>query len=165
MADQIVVDLKSDEDKEALLVKIKAAVVKKISVFLYCKDFHHLSQGRGEDPERYAARIRQAAPACSFKTDSGTANYGPNLMSSIFILGLEDVYTREQLFQLQPDAGKSTIDFDKLVRIASEIATAKDNCAEAASTSVCAVSGDKNIAKLCSNCNTTDHSSSGFSQH
>ena len=42
--------------------------------------------------------------------------------------------------------------------------TAKDNCAEAANTSVCCVSGDKNNAKLCSNCNTTDHSSSAFSE-
>ena len=91
LADQIVVDLKGDENKEALLVKIQSAVVKKISVFLYRKDFHQLSQGQGEDPERYAARIRLAAPACSFTTDSRTASYGPDLMSSIFILGLEDV--------------------------------------------------------------------------
>ena len=58
LADQILVYLKGNENKEALLVKIKSAVVKKRSVFLYCKDFHQLSQGRGEDPERYAARIR-----------------------------------------------------------------------------------------------------------
>ena len=58
LADQIVVDLKGDENKEALLVKIKSAVFKKRSVFLYRKDFHQLSQGQGEDPERYAARIR-----------------------------------------------------------------------------------------------------------
>ena len=85
-------------------------------------------------------------------------------MSSIFILWLEDVYTREQLFQLRPEAGKTTADFDKLVRAASEISTAKDNCAEASNTSVCVESGDKNNAKLCSNCNTSDHNSGGFSE-
>lgn len=52
-------------------------------------------------------------------------------MSSILILGLEDVYTREQLFQLRPDLWKTTVEFEKLVRAASEIAMAKDNCAEA----------------------------------
>ena len=52
-------------------------------------------------------------------------------MSSILILGLEDVYTCEQLFQLRPDPWKTTVEFEKLVRAASEIATAKDNCAEA----------------------------------
>ena len=60
---------------------------------------------------------------------------------------------------MRPKAGKTTVDFDKLVRAASE-RTAKDNCAEASNTSVCGVSGNKNNAKLCSNCNTTDHSSS-----
>ena len=35
LADQIVVDLEGNEDKETLLGKIKAAVVKKRSVFLY----------------------------------------------------------------------------------------------------------------------------------
>ena len=39
----------------------------------------------------------------------------------------------------------TTVDFDKLVRAASEIATAKDNCAEASNTSVCGVSGDKTM--------------------
>ena len=52
-------------------------------------------------------------------------------MSSILILGLEDVYKREQLFQLRPDLWKTTVEFEKLVRAASEIATAKDDCAEA----------------------------------
>ena len=56
-----------------------------------------------------------------------------------------------------------TVNFDKLVMAASEIATAKDNCAQAANTSVCGVSGDKNKSKLCENCNTTNQSSSGFS--
>ena len=106
----------------------------------------------------------QALPVCNRQTDrqtdSRTASYGPDLMSSIFILGLEDVYMRKQLFHLRPKAGKTTVDFDKLVRAASEIATPKDNCAEALNTSVCGVSGNKNDAKLFSNCNTTDHSSS-----
>ena len=51
-------------------------------------------------------------------------------MSSILILGLEDVYTREQLFQLRPDLWKTTVEFEKLVRAASEIAMAKDKEAE-----------------------------------
>ena len=62
--DQIVVDLEGNEDKEALLGKIKAAVVKKRSVFLSRKDRHQLTQGRGEDTEHYVARIKQAAPPC-----------------------------------------------------------------------------------------------------
>ena len=62
-------------------------------------------------------------------------------MSSIFIVGLEDVFRRKQLFQLRSDPGKTTVEFQKLVRVASEIATAKYNCAEAANTSVCGVSG------------------------
>ena len=40
LADQIVVDLTGYETKDTLLVKIKAAVVKKRSIFLYRKDFH-----------------------------------------------------------------------------------------------------------------------------
>ena len=147
LADQIVVHLKGNKNKEALLVEIKAAVAKKRSVFLYSKDFHKLSLGRGENPERYAARIKQAAPACSFTTHSGTANYGPDLMSSIFILGLEDVYMHKQLFQLWPEGGKTTANFNKLVSAASEIATAKDNCAAALNTNICGVSGDQNNAK------------------
>ena len=164
LAEQIEVDLTGNENKEALLEKIKSAVVKKRLVFLYCMDLHQLTQGQGKDPERYAARIKQAASACCFTTDSGTANYGPDLMGSIFILGLEDVFKCEQLFKLLPDPGKTTVEFKKLVRAASERATAKDNCAEAANTSVCGVSGDKSKTKLCENCNTTNHSSSGFSE-
>ena len=90
LADQICVGLAGNENKEALLTKIKAAVIKKRSVILYRKDLHQIVQGRSEDPERYAARIRQAAPPCCLKTDSGTDDYSANLMSSIFILGLED---------------------------------------------------------------------------
>ena len=74
-------------NQDALLDKIKAAVVKKISIFLYRKDFHQLSQGRGVDPERFTARIKQAALACKFMADGGTPNYGADLMSTIFILG------------------------------------------------------------------------------
>ena len=103
-------------------------MIKKRSVFLYRKDLHQIVQGRNEDPERYAARIKQAAPPCCLKTDSGTDDYGPDLMSSIFILGLEDSYTREKLYQIRPATGKSTVDFEELVRAAGEIAVAKDNC-------------------------------------
>ena len=62
LADHICVGLVGNEDKEALLAKIKTAVIKKRSVFLYRKDLHQIVQGRNEDPERYAARIKQAAP-------------------------------------------------------------------------------------------------------
>ena len=79
--------------------------------------------------------------------DIGTADYAPDLMSSIFILGLEDSYTREKLFQMRPKAGKSTVEFDKLVKAASEIATAKENCAEAITTSVCGTSGREKFKK------------------
>ena len=73
-------------------------------------------------------------------------------MSTIFILGLEDSYTKEQLYQLKPVGGKTTVSFEKLVDAASEIAVAKDNMAEASGTlSVCAMSaGDKcNMWVLC----------------
>ena len=42
-------------------------------------------------------------------TDSGTADYAPDLMSSIFIIGLCDPYTKEKLIQLQPKKGKTTV--------------------------------------------------------
>ena len=83
---------------KVLLTKIKEAVVKKRSVFLYRKDLHQIVQSRSQDPERYAARIRQAAPLCCLRTDNKTDDYSANLMSSIFILGLEDPYNREKLF-------------------------------------------------------------------
>ena len=52
-------------------------------------------------------------------------------MSTVFILGLSDSYTRENLFQLQPKEGKTTVEFDVLIRAASEIQQAKDNCLDA----------------------------------
>ena len=88
----------SNENKEALLTKIKEAVVKKRSVFLYRKDLHQIVQSRSQDPDIYTARIRQAAPPCCLRTDNKTDDYSANLMSSIFILGLEDPYNREKLF-------------------------------------------------------------------
>ena len=44
-----------------------------------------------------------------------------DLMSSIFILGLSDQYTKEKLFQIPAKASKSTVEFDELVRAASDI--------------------------------------------
>ena len=88
-------------------------------------------------------------------------------MSSIFILGLEDSYMREKLFQIRPATGKSTVDFEELVRAASEIAVAKDNCLESANSSVCGVtesSGFSSKKKLCGNCNTKNHNEAGFSE-
>ena len=52
-------------------------------------------------------------------------------MSSIFILGLSNQYTKEKVFQIPAKEGKSTVDFEDLVRSASEIQQAKDNCLEA----------------------------------
>ena len=128
---------------------------------------------RVELPERYAAVIHQAAPPCQLMTDSGTADYGPDLMSSIFIIGLSDSYTKEKRFQLQPKSGKTTVEFDELVRVASEIQQAKENCLEAGSSSICGVSGGqpgkkskwepKGELSACHRCNTTSHSSKGFS--
>ena len=141
LADQICVGLAGNENKEALLTKIKGAAIKKRSVFLYRKDLHKIVQGRSEDPERYAALIRQAAPPCCLKTDNGTDDYSADLMSSIFILGLKDSYTKEKLFQIRPTAGNSTVDFDELVKAASETQQAKDNCLESGNSSVCGVSG------------------------
>ena len=96
VADQIVVSLVGNEEKAALMERIKDVMVKKRSTILYRSDFHKLTQNRGELPERFAARIRQSAPPCQFMTDSGTADYGPDLMSSVFILGLADSYSREK---------------------------------------------------------------------
>ena len=70
LADPICVSLVGTESKTVLLAKIKEAVVKKRSIFLYRKDLHQIVQNRSEDPERYAARIRQAAPPCCLKTDN-----------------------------------------------------------------------------------------------
>ena len=86
-------------------------------------------------------------------------------MSTIFILGLEDTYTREQLYQLKPAEGKTTVSFEKLVDAASEISTAKDNVAEASNTSMFAMSGDKNKANaICGFCNTTSHNANKFTE-
>ena len=158
LADQICVSLSGEEDKEALLAKRNDAVVKKRSVFLYRKDLHQIVQGRAENPERYAARIRQAAPPCCLTTDNKTPDYSADLMSSIFILGLEDSYTREKLFQIRPSEGDSTVRFDVLVKAASEIQQAKDNCLEAGKSSVCGVSGSGDTPKKsCMFCNTSNH--------
>jgi hypothetical protein len=109
------VGLKGDESKAELLTKVKDAIVKKRSVFLYRADLHRIVQNRGEDPSRYAARIHQAAPPCCLQTDSGTADYSQDLMSNIFILGLSDKYTKEKMFQIPAKEGKSTVEFDELV--------------------------------------------------
>ena len=111
LADQICVGLKGAETKEELLAKIKDTIVKMKGVFLYRADLHRIVQNRGEAPERYAARIHQAAPPCCLQTDSATADYSANLLSSIFILGLSDQYTKEKLFQIPAKEGKSTVDF------------------------------------------------------
>ena len=78
---------------------------KKRSIFLYRKDFPELKQSRGEDPECFTARMQHSAPACRFTSDCGTPLYGSDIMSTIFILGLEYMYTREQLYQLKPAEG------------------------------------------------------------
>ena len=140
LADQICVGLAGTESKEVLLAKMKEAVVKERSVFLYLKDLHQIVQNQAEDPERYAARIRQAAPPCCLKTDNKTSDYSADLMSSIFILGLDYPYTKEKLFQIRPTEGNSTVEFDVLVKAASEIQQAKDNCLESGSSSMCGVS-------------------------
>ena len=81
--------LVGNDNKENWFVKIKAAVIKKRSVLLYRKDLHQITQGRNEDPERYAARIKQAVPPCCLTTDSGTADYGPDLANVFnFHIGL-----------------------------------------------------------------------------
>ena len=73
LADQICVDLEGTETKtKNVFEKVMYAVVKKRSVFLYRKEFHELKQLRGEDPERFAARIKQLAPACKLITDDNT---------------------------------------------------------------------------------------------
>ena len=107
-------------------------MVKKRSVLLYRKDFHELKQGRGEDPERYACRIKQLAPDCKFTIDSGLPNYGADIMSTIFVIGPEDGYTRERLYQMKPETGKATVQFKDLVSAASEIVVDKEIAAESA---------------------------------
>jgi hypothetical protein len=167
VADQIVVSLVGNEDKAALMERIKGVMVKKRSTFLYRSDFHKLTQNRGELPERFAARIRQSAPPCQFVTDSGTAEYGPDLMSSVFILGLADSYTCEKLFALQPVEGKTTVQFDVLIAEASVIQQAKDNCQDAVGASMSEFRGQESGGKKtlkCFHCNKTTHSDKGFTR-
>ena len=132
-------------------------------MFLYRKDFHKLRQSRGEDPERFSARIKQLAPACKFTYDDNTPKYGADIMSTIFVMGLGDNYTRERLYQMKTDAGKSTVNFGKLVDAASEIAVAKDNAAESGgSVTMNKTSGGDKSKSKCGYCNTDFHNSSGF---
>jgi hypothetical protein len=89
-------------------------------------------------------------------------------MSTVFILGLSDSYTREKLFKLQPKEGKMTVEFDVLITAASEIQQAKDNCQYAGLSSMCKVSGQETGGgknpKKCFNCNKTTHSDKGFTR-
>ena len=62
------------------------------------------------------------------------------------------------------------MEFDELVREASEIQQAKDNCLEVGSSSMCGVSGGQpgggkkpKELSACHRCNTTSHSNKGFS--
>ena len=61
--------------------------------------------------------------------------------------------------------GKTTVEFDVLIRAASEIQQAKDNCLDAGSSSMCKLSGQEagKKPKKCFNCNKTTHSDKGFS--
>ena len=115
VADTIVIGLSGAETKYELLALLKDVMVKKKSIFLYRSDLHKLTQHRSELPERFAARIRQAAPPCQLHSDSGTADYSQDLLSTIFILGLSDGYTKEKLFQLTPAEGKTTVEFNTLI--------------------------------------------------
>ena len=88
-------------------------------------------------------------------------------MSTIFILGLEDSYTKEQLYQLKPVGGKTTVSFERLVDAASEIAVAKDNFAEASGTlSVCAMSaGDQTKTNAtCGFCASKSQNENGYTE-
>ena len=76
-------------------------------------------------------------------TDSGSADYGPDLMASVFILGLSDSYTCEKLFQITPEVGKTTVSFEALISAASAIQQAKDNCEEAGSAALSKLSGQE----------------------
>ena len=80
-------------------------------------------------------------------------------MSTIFILGPEDTYISEQLYQLKPAEGKTTVSFEKLVDAASEISTAKDNVAEASTTSMCAKANT-----ICGFCIKISHNANGFTE-
>ena len=74
-------------------------------------------------------KYKQLKTACKFTTDNNPSKYGPANMATIFV-GLEDTYTRERLYQMKLDTGKSSVSFGKLVDTASEIALAKDNAAD-----------------------------------
>ena len=76
-------------------------------------------------------------------------------MSTIFVLGLEDNYTQERLYQMKSDAGKSTVNFGKLVEAASEIAVAKENAAESGGAATMKkTSGGDNTKSRRGYCNT-----------
>ena len=80
-------------------------------------------------------------------------------MSSIFILGFQ--YTKEKMIQIPAKEGKSTVEFDELVRAACEIQQAKDKCLEAGGASVSGISGvkpggGKSKKGTCHRCNTTE---------
>ena len=84
-------------------------------------------------------------------------------MSTIFVLGLEDSYTRERLYQIKLDLRKSTVRFESLVNAASEIAFAKDNATESVgSSSMNQMSGGEKPKSKCCFCNTESHNSSEF---
>jgi len=88
-------------------------------------------------------------------------------MASVFIMGLSDSYTREKLFQQQPDAGKTTVQFDVLVAAASAIQQAKDNCQDSGSATVYKYTGQEEGGKKipkCFHCNKTSHSDKGFTK-
>ena len=167
VADQIVVSLVGNEDKAGLMEKIKEVMVRKRSTILYRHDFHQLKQGHGEQPERFAARIRQSAPPCQFMTASGSPDYGPDVMATVFLLGLSDSYTREKLFQLAPSEERNTVSFESLITAASTIYQAKENCQDAGTASLSKLSGQdgggKKVQK-CWCCDLTTHSEKGFSR-
>ena len=70
---------------------------------------------------------------------------------------------------MAPKANKTTVEFNTLVRVASEISQAKENCLESGSSSMMGISGgDRKKPKggwsTCHFCNTKDHSAKGFSK-
>ena len=52
------------------------------------------------------------------------------MMSTIFVSGFEDNYTRDRLYQIKLETCKSTVRFESLVNVAYEIGVAKENAAE-----------------------------------
>ena len=70
---------------------------------------------------------------------------------------------------MAPKENKTTMEFNTLVRVASEISQAKENCLESGSSSMMGVSGGdckkpKGGWSVCHSCNTKDHSAKGFSK-